>query len=248
MTVDPLPYRLERTIVIRASRDTVFAFFTDSGLWASWWGAGSHIDGRPEAGCSSATRTPSRRRGKSWKSPHPNESYSPTATTRGLQHRQEARASRLRSSPLQKAPGCTSCTSSHRARGATSTSRAGATNWRCSETSSPTTRTRTWRRPSMAGWRPGRNQTRPAGDAAIAALTTPGVVVRDRFSLLSGREDLLPHLDAVQRFMPGLTLRRDGGARHCQGTVLADWVARNTAGEEKARGTNVLRARRRRTD
>jgi hypothetical protein len=28
--------------------------------------------------------------------------------------------------------------------------------------------------------------------------------------------------------------------RHCQGVVLADWVARGTDGAERARGTNVF--------
>ena len=28
--------------------------------------------------------------------------------------------------------------------------------------------------------------------------------------------------------------------RHCQGTVLADWVARGADGQERGRGTNVF--------
>ena len=40
--------RLDRTVVIRARPETVFGFFTDSGRWAAWWGAGSTID--PQAG------------------------------------------------------------------------------------------------------------------------------------------------------------------------------------------------------
>ena len=48
----PLPHSLDRTIVIRARRETVFRYFTDSLRWAKWWGAGSMIDpefttGRP---------------------------------------------------------------------------------------------------------------------------------------------------------------------------------------------------------
>jgi len=43
----PLPYQLERTVVIRATPETVFRFFTDSARWASWWGAGSTIDAQP---------------------------------------------------------------------------------------------------------------------------------------------------------------------------------------------------------
>ncbi len=52
-----------------------------------------------------------------------------------------------------------------------------------------------------------------------------GVLFRDRFSLVEGRADLDPHLAAVHQFMPGMTLTRRGAVRHCQGTVLADWVA-----------------------
>jgi uncharacterized protein YndB with AHSA1/START domain len=42
-----LPYRLDRTVVIKAAPETVFRFFTDSARWASWWGAGSTIDATP---------------------------------------------------------------------------------------------------------------------------------------------------------------------------------------------------------
>ena len=42
-----LPHRLDRTVVIRAPRDLVFRFFTDTPRWASWWGSGSSIDARP---------------------------------------------------------------------------------------------------------------------------------------------------------------------------------------------------------
>ncbi len=42
-----LPHLLERTLVIEATRATVFRFFTDTDRWAAWWGAGSAIDPRP---------------------------------------------------------------------------------------------------------------------------------------------------------------------------------------------------------
>src|SRR5437899_3359402 len=42
-----LPYHLERTVVIRAAPEAVFQFFTDSRLWANWWGAGSTIEAMP---------------------------------------------------------------------------------------------------------------------------------------------------------------------------------------------------------
>src|SRR5688572_16041916 len=42
-----LSHRLDRRVVIRASRDTVFGFLTNTAEWAEWWGAGSTIDARP---------------------------------------------------------------------------------------------------------------------------------------------------------------------------------------------------------
>jgi hypothetical protein len=35
-------------------------------------------------------------------------------------------------------------------------------------------------------------------------------------------------------------MERDGRVRHCQGVVLADWVARTADGQERGRGTNVF--------
>jgi len=77
-------------------------------------------------------------------------------------------------------------------------------------------------------------------DAAVGRIVAPGVRFRDRFSLVTGLDDIRAHLAAVHRFMPGLTIAREGAVRHCQGTVLADWVARDTAGAEKGRGSNVF--------
>ena len=45
-----LPHRLDRTLLIQASPDVVFSFFTETPKWASWWGAGSNIDPRRGGG------------------------------------------------------------------------------------------------------------------------------------------------------------------------------------------------------
>jgi uncharacterized protein YndB with AHSA1/START domain len=42
-----LKFNLERTILICAERRTVFNFFTDSKRFATWWGEGSAIEGKP---------------------------------------------------------------------------------------------------------------------------------------------------------------------------------------------------------
>ena len=71
-------------------------------------------------------------------------------------------------------------------------------------------------------------------------IATPTVRMQDRFSNLDGMDDLLAHLTAAQRFMPGLTLKRNGDIRHCQGMVLADWVVTGLDGKERGKGTNVF--------
>jgi len=42
-----LPHHVDRTLLIQASPEIVFNFFTDSARWARWWGTGSTIDARP---------------------------------------------------------------------------------------------------------------------------------------------------------------------------------------------------------
>jgi hypothetical protein len=40
--------------------------------------------------------------------------------------------------------------------------------------------------------------------------------------------------------MPGMTLRRKGEIRHCQGAVLAEWVAVGSDGKERLSGASVI--------
>ena len=75
---------------------------------------------------------------------------------------------------------------------------------------------------------------------SLAAIAAPGVRMRDRFSCVDGAEELTLHIGAAQRFMPGMRLTRKGDARHCQGTVLADWTAAGPDGAPRGQGTNVF--------
>jgi hypothetical protein len=79
-----------------------------------------------------------------------------------------------------------------------------------------------------------------AREATLTSVAAPDVRFKDRFSAVDGVPDLVVHLGAAQQFMPGLQLLRNGDIRHCQGMVLADWVARTMEGQERARGTNVF--------
>ena len=57
--------------------------------------------------------------------------------------------------------------------------------------------------------------------------------------MLQGLDELNAQLDAVQRFMPGISTQLEGSVRHCQGTVLADWSSIKE-GKPVAHGTNVF--------
>ena len=240
MTPDPLPYRLDRTILIRASRDTVFAFFTDSERWASWWGAGSHIEGRP---------------GGRMLIRHPNAVEASGEVLEVLAPERIVFTYGYESGPASP-PGssrvtivleaCEQGTRLHlthefadgKARDEHEQG------WRYQLAVFANVVTDLAHAGAMdtidrwfAAWSEPDKGTR---DRAVEGVTTLHVRVQDRYSLLDGRDDVLKHLDAIQRFMPGLTLQRDGVARHCQGTMLADWIARRKDGEEQGRGSNVF--------
>ena len=74
----------------------------------------------------------------------------------------------------------------------------------------------------------------------LAEVAVPGVRMQDRFSNLVGIEDILPHIAASQRFMPGLRMKRSGDVKHCQGMVLADFTVTGLDGQQRGAGTNVF--------
>jgi hypothetical protein len=74
----------------------------------------------------------------------------------------------------------------------------------------------------------------------LAGLVAPNVQFRDRYSAIDGLQELMPHIAASRRFMPGMELRRKGNVRHCQGLVLADWIAVRATGQEVGSGTNLF--------
>jgi hypothetical protein len=74
----------------------------------------------------------------------------------------------------------------------------------------------------------------------LGELVDERIVFQDAYGATRGREDLLAHLAAVKVHMPGVALEPTGSVRHCQGTALADWVARRPDGQALSRGTSVF--------
>lgn len=234
------PYFLERTVVIRAPRHTVFKYFTDSARWAAWWGAGSTIDAKP--GGRVLIRYPNGVEvlGEVLEVLAPERIVFTYGYATG--------------SPV--APGGSRVTIVLRAH-------EDGTELRLShefaEASARDQHVQGWRYQLsvfanvvadeihanaanivdgwFAAWSVANDSERAE---ALARLATPGVCFRDRFSLLDGLEDLTAHIAGSQRFMPGIRLKRKGEIRHCQGTVLADWIAIGNDGVERMGGTNVF--------
>jgi len=235
-----LPFELERTVRIGAPPETVFAYFTDSERWAAWWGAGSEIDARPggalrirypnaiEAiGTVLAVEPPHRivfTMGYPGGTPFPPEASRVTIT-------------------LESAPDGTRLRLTHEAADAAAREQF-VQGWRYQLSlfanvvldtvfADAASRIDDWfAAVSLAD--EGERGRR------LAALAAPDVVYRDRYSALAGVDDLVPHVGAMHRFMPGFAIARRGAVRHRQGAAVADWAQTGADGRPAGEGTAVV--------
>jgi uncharacterized protein YndB with AHSA1/START domain len=238
MTV--LLHQLDRTLVIGAPPAVVFRYFTDSARWAAWWGAGSTIDARP--GGRVYIRYPGDVEvvGEVLEVSPPSHIVFTYGYAKGT--------------PVP--PGASRVTI--RLEADTAGTRLHLTH-AFAEAAVRDEHVQGWRyqlsvfanvvADEMHGdigavvdrWFGAWNeQDAAARTAALQALADPSVRMRDRFSSVEGTDELTMHIGAAHRFMPGLRLAREGAPRHCQGTVLADWIATSPDGQPRGRGTNVF--------
>ena len=230
-------------VVIQAPPQTVFTFFTENDRWASWWGAGSTIE--PRSGGRVYIR-------------HANGIESSGEVVEVVPPKRIVFTYGFNSgNPMP--PGGSRVTINLESQGLGDTAR-------------PAARVRRSRYPrrAPAGWRyqlsvfgnvvadlvnAGAAEAVDAWYGAwsetsedkrreqLRRIASADVRFRDRFSLLDGLADLVPHIGATQRFMPGHAAAARGDVRHCQGTLLVDWVAATSGGQERASGTNVFTLR-----
>ena len=235
-----LPFCVERDVTIRATPETVFRFFTNSEYWARWWGAGSTID--PRAGGRVLIRFPGDNEASGEVleiAPHERLVFTYGYSNGQLIPPGGSRVTIV----LEEIADGTRVRLTHDVADAAA------------------------RDPHVQGWRfemalfsVAVADVVNAGATAAVDTWLRGVVAsrhwRDRadaergggpdrhlprwFSNIAGIADLLPHLAAARTFMPGISLKRIGDVRHCQGTALADWVAIAADGAERSRGTNVF--------
>ena len=237
----PLEHALERTVLICATRSTVFRFFTDSARFADWWGAGSSIDARP--GGAVLIRYPNgvvasgavlevvadERIVFTYGYEAPDKPIAPggsrviitlrdheAGTLLELRHEMADAATRDHHVPGWRHQlalfAVAAAREQHR-------DVAGAIDRYLA----------LWSEPDPAARR-----------AALAALVTDEVIFRDAFGCTRGRDELDLHIAAAQMHMPDMRLGREGDARQCQGMAIADWAAVASDGAPRAHGTNVF--------
>jgi uncharacterized protein YndB with AHSA1/START domain len=235
-----LPYRLDRTITIEAPPSLVFCFLTESPRWAAWWGKGSEIDARPggrvtirypdgtEAIGEVVEVSPQRRivftYGYAAGALIPPGGSRVTidlervgpATRVHLVH--EFAEETVRDRHVQGWRYQLSLFANLVSDAAFSDAAAVVDTWfDVWADADPEARTR-----------------------SLSRITGTDVRFRDRYSHTENRDDLIAHIAAAQQFMPGVRMERAGDARHCQGTVLADFVVRGRDGTARGSGTNVF--------
>jgi uncharacterized protein YndB with AHSA1/START domain len=241
LAAHPLEKTVERTILILAPRDTVFRYFTDPGRFAAWWGAGSTIEGRvggrlqiryPNGETASGEVleiVPDEFIAFSYGYDSPGKPIPPggSRVTVALQSRRDGTLVTLRHEVSD-----------------TKTRDAHVAGWR-HQMAVFSTVVAADQHAGLAGtldrWFGAWNARTPEErSAALEASVTDDVEFRDAFGALFSREELAAHLALVPIHMPGMTWKRAGEARQCQGCGLVDWVAEGPDGSARARGTNVF--------
>ena len=235
-----LTHQVDRTVVIQAMPAIVFAFLTETPRWAAWWGAGSEIDARP---------------GGRMKIRYPDGTEVTGEVTEVRAPKRIAFTYGYASGKMIP-PGGSRVTIELEPVGA-------ATRLKLThEVAEEITRDL-----HVQGWRYQlslfANVVADAVNAGAASvvdawfdawadpdaasrartlsrIAADGLRFHDRYSNTDGVGDLVAHIAGAQRFMPGIRMQRRGDVRHCQGTVLADFVARSSDGQERASGTNVF--------
>lgn len=235
-----LLHRLDRTIIIHATPQTVFRFFTDTKRWAAWWGQGSSIDPREGGAVRICYPGGTEVEGTVLGVDPPKRLIFTYGYVRGTPL--PAGSSRVTIN-LERHDDGTRLNLTHEFADAAVRDEH-VQGWRYQlalfsnlvsdeVTADAGKSVDAW----FAAWAESNAETRLA---SLTSVADSAVRFRDRFGHTDGIADLMPQIAAAQRFMPGIRLQRRGAIRQCQGTALADWVAMTPDGQERGSGTNVF--------
>jgi uncharacterized protein YndB with AHSA1/START domain len=235
-----LTHQVDRTVVIQATPAVVFAFLTETPRWAAWWGAGSEIDPRP---------------GGKMKIVYPGGTEATGEVIEVSAPRRIAFTYGYASGKLIP-PGGSRVTIDLEPLGAATRLRL---THEVADEAVANEHIQGWRyqlslfanvvadavNAGAAGvvdaWYDAWADPDVASrERTLSRIASDSLRFRDRYSNTGGVADLVAHISGGQRFMPGIRMTRSGDIRHCQGTVLADFVARSSDGQTRATGTNVF--------
>jgi uncharacterized protein YndB with AHSA1/START domain len=234
-----LEHRLDRTVTILAPRETVFRYFTDNERWARWWGQGSTVEPHPGGrvrilypGAIEVTgevleiNPPERisfTYGFSSGNPIP-----PGSSRVTIELHEEGRATRLH---LTHEFSDAKARDDH------------VQGWRYQLaifSNIVTEEVNAGAGERVDAWLKAWSDPDATSRAIVLGnIATQAVAFRDRYSATNGIDDLLAHITAAQRFMPGVQLERDGDVHQCQGSAFCNWNA-TANGKAAGRGTTFF--------
>jgi uncharacterized protein YndB with AHSA1/START domain len=235
-----LTHQVDRTVVIQATPAIVFGFLTDTPRWAAWWGAGSEIDARPGGRMKIRYPDGTEATGEVTEVRAPNRiaftygyttgtlippggsrvtiELEPVGAATRLRLTHEVAEEIVRDQHIQGWRYQLSLFANVVA-DAVNAGAAGIVDaWFDA-----------WADPDAA-----------SRERTLSRIASDTLRFRDRYSNTDGVADLVAHITGAQRFMPGIRMQRHGDVRHCQGTVLADFIAHASDGQPRASGTNVF--------
>ena len=234
-----LTHHLDRTVSIEAPREMVFRYFTTDDRWAAWWGPGSSIDPRPGGRVFISTRMASRPAAKCVEVRSPERVVFTFGYARATDAHRARRASRSRWSA--RARDRARLSPRVRRRHGTRPSRPGLALPVVGVRQRRRRRApRRWRRLADAGSQAWTETEADARRRALADIAAPGVHMRDRFSSVEGiDESHRPHRRGAGGDA-GVADGADRHRRHCQGVLLADWIAKGPDGQRRPAAPTCL--------
>lgn len=235
-----LPYRLDRTVTIKARPETVFRFFTDSARWAAWWGAGSTIDTQPGGKVYIRHGNGVESLGEVLEVREPESIVFTYGFASGKPIPPGSSRVTIRLEPVEAGTRL-SLTHDFAEPGARDEHVQG---WRFQlSLFSNAVANEVFANAAniVDGWYAAWSLPDDAARRELlSSVAIPEIHFQDRYSLLDGMDDLMAHTGAAQRFMPGITLKRHGDVRQCQGVGLCNWIAVDREGAERMTGSSVF--------
>ena len=226
-------HNLTRTVWIGATREIVFSYFTDSGRWANWWGAGSTIEAH--AGGQMYIRYPNGTevRGDVVDVTTPDRIVFTYGYVTGSPI---ALGSSRVTISLREHKGGTMLELFHEFAEAPVRDQH-IQGWRFQLSLFANVVLNGLHEPTATAlvdaWHSAWAMTdEGARGIELQRIATPEVEFRDRYSTLRGYEDMMAHITASQRYMPGIKLQRKGNVVHSQGHLLAGWAATGPDGKD----------------